>query len=89
MNKFVADLKLAETAFVLLLPFLAVCSVALAQDSSNPPGENPSEENSQIVEISFDTGCASPTFNQAYDRTFGSFRTNPVSSNPPRRRCKE
>jgi hypothetical protein len=89
MNKFWAALKLAETAFVLLLTFLAACSIAVAQDSSNAPGEKPSEENSKIVEISFDTGCASSTFNQAYDRAFGSSRTNPDSSNPPRRRYKE
>jgi hypothetical protein len=89
MNKFVAALKLAETAFVLLLTFLPACSVALAQDSGNPPGEKQFEENSRIVEISFDTGCTSSTFNQAYDRAFGSSRTNPDSSNPPRRRYKE
>ncbi len=88
MNKFVAALKLAETAFVLLLTCLGACSVALAQDSSNSPGEKPSEENLKIVEISFDTGCASSTFNTAYDR-LGSSRTNPDSSNPPRRRRKE
>ncbi len=86
MNKFVAALKLAETAFVLLLTFLPACSVALAQDSSNAPGEKPCEENSKIVEISFDTGCASSPFNQAYDRAFGSSRTNPDSPNPARRR---
>jgi hypothetical protein len=131
MNKLVAALKLAETAFVLSLIFLPACSVALAQDSSDPPGEKPSEENSKTaydaesdftsgsacrglvisdrpvvsnagwisqygfsdkneVKISFDTGCASSTFfNHVYDRTFGSSRTNPDSSNPPRRRCKE
>jgi hypothetical protein len=107
MNKFVAALKLAETAFVLLLTFLPACCVALAQDSSNPPGEKSSEENLKTVhgaesdftsgsawrglvisdrpvvsnagwvskcgvsdknelEISFDTGRASSTFNQAW-----------------------
>ncbi|HEX9384094.1 MAG TPA: hypothetical protein VF908_11880 [Gemmatimonadaceae bacterium] len=61
MNKFVAALKLAETAFVLLLTFLPACSVALAQDSSNPLGEKPSEENSKIVygaESDFTSGSA-------------------------------
>jgi hypothetical protein len=89
VNKCVAALKLAETAFVLLLTFLAACCVALVQDSSNPPGENPSEENSKIVEISFDSGCVSSTFNQAYDRAFGSFRTNAFLSNRQRRRYWE
>jgi hypothetical protein len=89
MNKFVAALKLAETAFVLSLTFLAVCSDAFAQDFSNPPGKNASEENSLIVAISLDTGCPSSIFNQAYDRARGSSRATLDSSNPPRRRYKE
>src|SRR5260370_8856976 len=61
MNKFVAALKLAETAFVLLLTFLPACSSALAQDSSNPLGEKASEKNSKIVygaESDFTSGSA-------------------------------
>src|SRR5260370_8144992 len=65
MNRFVAALKLAETAFVLLLTFLPACSVVLAQDSSNPLGEKPSEENSKIVygaESDFTSGSAWRSF---------------------------
>jgi hypothetical protein len=39
--------------------------------------------------MSFDTGCPSSIFNQAYDRARGSSRAILDSSNPPRRRYKE
>ncbi len=61
MNKLAAALKLAETAFATSLTFLAVCSVALAQDSANPPAEKPSERDSKLVygaESDFTSGSA-------------------------------
>jgi hypothetical protein len=61
MNKFAVALKSAEIAFALSLTFSPACCVALAQDSSNPPGEKPSEEDSKIAygaESDFTSGSA-------------------------------
>jgi hypothetical protein len=61
MNKFAVALKLTKTVLALSLTFSPVCSVALAQDSANPPGEDPSEKDSKIVygaESDFTSGTA-------------------------------